>query len=443
MKKRAFIKPVCLLAAALVVAGRAGAQLPQVQLPQLPQVPLPGVQVPGLPEATRAVDGTLRELTGARALRIDQLARQHRTELDRVQGELVVRAEVVAIDLTAAALQRALTEKFLLKRTQTLPELGVEISVLQTPEGWSASRGLKRLRKLDPEGTYDLNHVYLGSGDPNSKTGLAADPPAAPVVPALTGPTPTPSASRRVGLIDGGVDSAHQIFNGHKFERFGCDGKVVPNAHGTAVAAILLGHQSVDEIYAADVYCGQPAGGAVDAVAAAFAWLARERVAVINVSLVGPRNALLERVVKILVAHGFLVVAAVGNDGPAAPPLYPASYEGVIGVTAVDKNHRVLIEACRGQQVDFAAQGADLEAATVAPATYAPVRGTSYAAPVIASLLAELQAPDPADSQRVLARWTGSAHDLGKRGRDEVYGAGELGGTPSPMARKAAQETNK
>ena len=28
----------------------------------------------------------------------------------------------------------------------------------------NASRGLKRLRKLDPEGTYDYNHVYLDSG---------------------------------------------------------------------------------------------------------------------------------------------------------------------------------------------------------------------------------------------------------------------------------------
>ena len=57
----------------------------------------------------------------------------------------------------------------------------------------------------------------------------------------------------------------------------------------------------------------------------------------INVSLVGPRNALLERVVASLVSRGHLIVAAVGNDGPAAPPLYPAAYDGVVGVTAVDQ----------------------------------------------------------------------------------------------------------
>ena len=47
------------------------------------------------------------------------------------------------------------------------------------------------------------------------------------------------------------------------------------------------------QLYAADVYCGQAAGGSVTAVADALSWLARERVAVINVSLVGPANVTL------------------------------------------------------------------------------------------------------------------------------------------------------
>lgn len=409
-----------LLAAGLVLAGHAAAQLPQVQLPP---VQVPGVQVPALPDAARTVNGTLRELAGARALRVEQLARRHRTELDRVDGELVVRAEVVAVDITREALDRALAEGFLLRRARPLADLGVEISVLQTPKGWNARRGLKRLRKLDPQGSYDFNHVYLDGGEA--------------AAPEQKAPAPLPAAAsspRRVGLIDGGVDGAHEIFADRKIRRFGCDGRTVPNRHGTAVAAILLSRQAVDEIYAADVYCGQPAGGAADAVAAAFGWMARERVAVINVSLVGPKNALLERVVRTLIGRGFLIVAAVGNDGPAAPPLYPASYDGVVGVTAVDRNHRVLIEACRGKQVDFAAQGTDFEAASAAPAGYAPVRGTSFAAPVVAALFSELQAPDPAASARVLARWTGLATDLGQRGRDDVYGAGQIGDTSAALA---------
>lgn len=399
-----------------LIALSASAQLPQVQLPP---VSVPGVQVPGLPDAPRGVDGTLRELSGARVLRAQRLLRENRAELDRdPRGDLVVRAEVVALDITDEARARAINEQFLVRRTQELPDLGVRVTVLQTPEGMSASRGLKRLRKLDPNGTYDYNHVYLDSAAQGATGALNSKPGDASI---YGGPG-------RVGLIDSGVDTRHEVFAGIRFHHWGCNGTVVPSPHGTAVAHLLISRNTVGEIYAADVYCNSPAGGAIDGVAAAFGWMARERVAVINVSLVGPRNKLMERVVKTLVEKGHVIVAAVGNDGPASPPLYPASYDGVIGVTAVDEHHRVLIEACRGNHVDFAAQGADVSAASAAPDEFVPVRGTSFAAPIITALFGmDIEAPDPAKSQLVIAKWNGFANDLGKPGRDEVYGLGELG----------------
>jgi hypothetical protein len=412
-----------------LLAGGARAQIPRVEIPGTVTAPItaPGIQTPGgelAPGLGGATDRTLRRLAGARLGRIEGLAREHRTELDRdPQGELMVRAEVVAIDITEAALKLALDHEFLLKRTRDLAELGVKISILQTPEGWNARRGLKELRKLDPAGTYDYNHVYLDGG--------SATDTAPPVPTTVDGPR----GKGRVGLIDGGIDGGHQVFQNVRLQRFGCGGAIAPNPHGTAVAAILANHVAVDEIFAADVYCDAPTGGAVDAVAAALAWMARENIGVINISLVGPRNALLERVVSSLVSRGFLIVAAVGNDGPSAPPLYPASYPGVVGVTAVDAEHRVLVEACRGEQVDFAARGADMKAAIHAPDVYGAVRGTSFAAPIVAALLVEdLAAPDAAARERALAKWAGTARDLGKRGRDDIYGAGELGAMPETMA---------
>lgn len=403
------------------IALSASAQLPV----QLPQVALPGVQVPGLPAAERAIGGTLNQLSGARALRADRLLAQHRAELDRdPRGDLVVRAEVVGIDVTAEALAGAQKAQFVVLRTQELAELGVKITVLQTPEGMSATRGLKRLRKLDPEGTYDYNHVYLDSGAETASAARRTD----------ADSKTTHVGTHRIGLIDGGVDDKHEVFEGIRIHRYGCDGNVVPSPHGTAVAHLLVSREVVGEIFAADVYCGEAFGGAVDAVSAAFGWMARENVAVINVSLVGPRNKLMERIVKTLVARGHLIVAAVGNDGPAAPPLYPASYDGVIGVTAVDEKHRVLIEACRGKQVDFAAQGTNENAAAGAPNLYVPVRGTSFAAPIIAMLFAtDLDRPDPAKAQIAIAKWTGVANDLGKPGRDDIYGEGELGDGRGPV----------
>ena len=421
---------------AVLVSLSASAQLPPVQLPP--------VQLPGkvLPETTRALGGTLRGLADARALRAQRLFDDHRADLDRsAGGDLVVRAEVIAIDITDAALANAIQARFSVLRTRELAELGVKITVLRTPEGWNAARGLKRLRKLDPEGAYDYNHIYFDVGD------VAAE---------STGTTPASrtdsGVGHRVGLIDGGVEATHESLRSNTVHQFGCDGNPVPSVHGTAVASLIAGSAAEfqgaaprAELFSADVYCGLPTGGAVEAVASALGWMAKERVPVVNISLVGPRNVLLERAIGVLVGRGHLIVAAVGNDGPAAPPLYPAAYKGVIGVTAVDAGHRVLLEACRGKHLALAAPGADLRAADATDATgYKEVRGTSFAAPLVAGLLARMvDALDPAASANALAMLSARAQDLGPRGRDDIYGAGLVAADLPLTAHSAAGGANK
>jgi hypothetical protein len=404
---------------AMAWLGTAQAQLPDLDLPPLQT---PRVQTDPL---LREVGATVTRLPG-RTVRIEQLVARHRPELDRdTRGELVVRAEVVALDISDAALRAALDKRFQVARTQELPDLAVKVTVLRTPEGMSANRGLKVLRKLDPAGVYDFNHVYLDAGADTVGGAVAT---AVETAAAARAPS-TGAAPRRVGLIDGGVDTRHAALQKATVHPFGCNGEFFPDVHGTGVASVMLARDAALELYAADVYCGRSTGGAIDGVAAAFGWLAREKIAVINVSLVGPRNALLERVVATLVQRGHAIVAAVGNDGPAAAPLFPAAYDGVVGVTAVDAKHKVIVEACRGPHVDFAARGADLSGATQPPDAWGPVRGTSFAAPRVAVLFAErLAAPDVTQREQTIAALTGVAVDLGKSGRDDVYGAGEIGG---------------
>jgi len=188
--------------------------------------------------------------------------------------------------------------------------------------------------------------------------------------------------------------------------------------HGAAPGATL---------YAADVFCGLPTGGAVDAVAEAFDWLAHERVPVINVSLVGPPNKLLGEVLTAVLARGHIVVAAVGNDGPAAAALYPAAYPGVVGVTAVDARGRILPEAERGAQVKFAAPGADMAAAGAGQG-YVRVRGTSFAAPLVAGLLAvRLPAPEKSAADAAVASLAQSAQRLSQPVPNPVSGYGLVG----------------
>jgi subtilisin family serine protease len=106
--------------------------------------------------------------------------------------------------------------------------------------------------------------------------------------------------------------------------------------------------------------------------------------------------------VKALQARGIIVVAAVGNDGPAAPPQYPASYPGVVSVTGVDAKGKPLIEAGKPLHLDFAAPGADI-AGAVPGGGWERLRGTSFAAPFVAGSLARLNRSDPAVAIAALA----------------------------------------
>lgn len=401
---------------ALLIAVPAGAQLP---LPSVPALPT------DLPQRTLDVarDTVDQELAGLRDLQIRVLLREQSERVDTdPRGAPVMRSEVVAVDPTPDSLERARAAGFAIAQERMLDGLDIRIVVLRAPAGERTRRALARLRKLDPEGQYDFNHLYTGS---------AAQAPAASMH------APAPSAQKktggwRVGLIDTGVDRSHPALAGTDIRTWGCDGASHPDRHGTAVASLLAGAQqdsapSGATLFAADIYCGQPVGGNVVALADAMGWLARERVAVINLSLVGPPNALLEKVVGSSLQRGHVIVAAVGNDGPAAPPLYPASYPGVIGVTAVDLRQRALPEAGHGKQVDLAAIGAGVSAA--APGgRWERVRGTSYAAPRVARAAARNTAePQAGLSARILQSLAANAVDLGRRGTDTTYGFGLLG----------------
>ena len=68
------------------------------------------------------------------------------------------------------------------------------------------------------------------------------------------------------------------------------------------------------------------------------------------------------------------------------------------------------------------------------------VRGTSFAAPIVAGLLAaELREPDQDAALRAVAALASHAIDLGARGPDPVYGYGLVGGDLGPPPELAGQ----
>jgi subtilisin family serine protease len=411
------------------------------------QIAIPPVQVPNVPavpsiDLNRTVNDTLgatdRQLREVRRLRVRDLLRTNRAALEAdPRGEPMVRSQITAFSPSPQALDRARAAGFSIARTRTLEGLDATVVILTAPAGMSTRRALQRLRDADPGGVYDFNHVYVESGEAAASSAQTDEP---------SGAASVTGGSGRVGLIDGGVQADHAVFRQTRIHSYGCGEKVVPSAHGTAVASLIAGHAAEfdgaapgAELYAADVYCGEATGGAIDAIADAFAWMSRERVPVINISLVGPANATLEQVIRIVTARGHVVVAAVGNDGPSAPPLYPAAYPSVVAVTGVDGRKRVLVEACRGKHVDFAAPGADMSAAGIEQ-PYSLVRGTSFAAPLVAGLLArQLQHVDKRAADAAVAALQSSAADLGSRGPDKIYGNGLIAESLRPSRGLAAR----
>ncbi|MDB5481855.1 MAG: serine protease [Caulobacteraceae bacterium] len=365
----------------------------------------------GLGVAAEGLDAP--SLLDLRRQRLRTLIEANRSQLEADRsGNPVRRGEVIAIDPSPAVLARAEAAGFRRLREETQPDLNLAMTVLAPPRGKSAAEGLRIIRDLDPASAFELNHVFEPAGaglNAFSQAGAAGG-----------GRIGSLGAGGAIGMVDGGV-AAHPCLASAAIEQRGfTPGGPKPTGHGTAIASLLVGSDGGFSgaargrpLLVADVYGGQAAAGSAEAIVDGLAWLARRKVEVVTISLVGPPNQLLQRGVDALRARGILVVAAVGNDGPAAPPLYPASYPGVIAVTGVDAHDHALLEAGRASHLDFAAPGADMAAASPGRG-YSVVRGTSFAAPLVAARLALADADAPKALATVSAEARPGHGDVGR-----------------------------
>lgn len=233
-----------------------------------------------------------------------------------------------------------------------------------------------------------------------------------------------------VAIIDSAADGEHPALAGAIVEGFDAL-PAVPvelRSHGTSVAGIVGGvgaYRGVapgTRIHMARAF--DMTGTTADALLVAIEWAVERRVRVINMSFVGPPNELFELACRIAYERGIVLVAAAGNNGPGAPFAYPAAYDEVIAVTATDERDGLMQRANRGRYIHVAAPGVDM-LAPVPGGGNDVVTGTSFAAPVVTGLIANLlrAAPgrSPADIADLLAR---SAVDLGEPGHDDDFGYG-------------------
>jgi subtilisin family serine protease len=131
-----------------------------------------------------------------------------------------------------------------------------------------------------------------------------------------------------------------------------------------------------------------------------------------------------------------LLVAAAGNGGPGADPVYPGAYAGVLAVAAVDSKRNADPQGNRGDYIAFSAPGEQIWTSTSDGGEFNS--GSSFAAPFLAAALtAELMAGAPADRAALEKRLAAAAVDLGPPGRDPVFGWGLLQAHP-PCASASA-----
>jgi subtilisin family serine protease len=135
-------------------------------------------------------------------------------------------------------------------------------------------------------------------------------------------------------------------------------------------------------------------------------------------------DPLLLEIIEGAYKKGAVFVAAAGNDGPNAPPAYPAAYDKVIAITATDEKDALYEQANRGGYIFAAAPGVDI----FAPVTgkgFDFLSGTSFAAAHVTGVVALLMESHPdLDAEAIRGALTGAAKDLGERGQDEQFGAG-------------------
>lgn len=236
-----------------------------------------------------------------------------------------------------------------------------------------------------------------------------------------------------VAVIDSQIDTQHPDLAGIFADQYDAIGtKAAPHLHGTGMAGAIAAHVKLlgvapkVKILAVRAFTGEKesAESTTFSILKAVDWSAGKGARVINMSFAGPADPALRTMLAKAAARGIVLIAAVGNAGPRAPPLYPAADPLVIGVTATDADDKILPQANRGPQVAVAAPGVDI----LVPAPdggYQMTSGTSVAAAhasgVAALLLARKPDMSAADVRRVLI---GTAHGI--VGKKTDTGAGVI-----------------
>ncbi len=362
-----------------------------------------------------------------------QSAQIEKLQIDEELSELVnplqvvatVKSKAVAVDLERQALEWGYT----LHKQEKLAGLNLYLLTFDCPPGVSPKDASLELERLQPKSSVgELNKYLLNS---SQLSFLQPQVPKTFANEMLGWPESGCDVPVKIGIIDGGLSekfkqqTSAKIYTRSFIETAPSETAV---RHGTSIGAILADPARLKDVmlYSAAVVEQDENGNdysSPTAILKALNWMILNDVKVVNISLSGPPNKVLETALEVASEKGLLIVAAVGNQGQNSPPQFPAAYNTVLAATAVDVEGDIYDKAVRGNHVDFSAPGVDIYINVEGQSRY--ISGTSIAAPFItAAIASSLGMKEHKNRQDIIQHFSGSATDLGPKGKDTIFGLG-------------------
>lgn len=191
--------------------------------------------------------------------------------------------------------------------------------------------------------------------------------------------------------------------------------------HGTAVADIIHQVCPQAQIYSVKVMDSENRGRLSDVVAGIY-WCMEQDVDIINMSFgTNVESDILQKAVEAAAKQGIMMISSAGNGGAGSEVEYPAAFEEVIAVGAVDTSAQKTEESATGEKVELVAPGAQI--LTKSMLGFETVNsGTSMAAPHVtgaaALIMQQSRYKDAGFIRRVLDK---SSNPLGE---EDAYGYG-------------------
>ncbi len=231
----------------------------------------------------------------------------------------------------------------------------------------------------------------------------------------------------KVGVIDTGIDFDHVEFEGKKklgynFIEDNLD-FYDDNGHGTHVAGIIGGKNvgvSNPILYSLKVldYNGE---GDLDDIIAAVDYSITNKLDIINLSLGAPMYSFgLDEITRIAYKNGIYIVASAGNNGRGYS--FPAAYQQVISVTAIDKNKKHAEFSNVNDMNDITAPGVWVLSSY--HMGYKKLSGTSMSAPHVSGSLALLLSHSKREDYDKIIKNTAEKIPYRGKNYEELFGAG-------------------